>query len=210
MPRLPLPLPLRGGFADVAVSFVPHSRFGSNYPHLWCCGLCLQLCQLCVGNPACPAASPLPLPLPAPLVSPLSTVLCCQRQQPQFSFCSLSLSLFRFLRVFRGRALNFFRLLIACTIPHSSLASPASPPPLSFTLTDFATVAIAKVVAIFVSSCLPLLLQLRLCLGFWSWFVVYSSTSFPAPVPCPYPSLPGSTPSASSSRCVWSALFRTT
>lgn len=90
-------------------------------------------------------------------------------------------------------------------LPHFSLTSPASSPPLSFTLTDFATVAIAKVVAIFVSSCLPLLLQLRLCLGFWSWFVVYSSTSFSAPTP-----LPGSTPSASSSRCVWSALFRTT
>lgn len=46
------------------------------------------------------------LSLAACSVSPLSTVLCCQRQQPQFSFCCVSH--FVCVCVFRGCAINFF------------------------------------------------------------------------------------------------------
>lgn len=40
--------------------------------------------------PCLPPAFPFSLSLAACSVSPLSTVLCCQRQQPQFSFCCVS------------------------------------------------------------------------------------------------------------------------
>lgn len=97
---------------------------------------------------------PSSLSLAACSVSPLSTVLCCQRQQPQFSFCCVSH--FVCVCVFRGCAINFFHpspvLCVLLLPPFRSTASSSAllrlPPSAfcrtNFTLTDFATVAIAK------------------------------------------------------------------
>lgn len=99
------------------------------------------------------------LSLAACSVSPLSTVLCCQRQQPQFSFCCVAHSFTLCVcvswvchQLFPPQPRSLypssppFPFLFYCS--SSSFALHRLPPSAfcrtNFTLTDFATVAIAK------------------------------------------------------------------